>query len=246
MAKKGKKGKKGKKDKNTGPEPVTTPAIIEARTRMLCPRMGDVFNVSMKVENILEDVCNRVIEKAIEKEHDTVNLTALKLSQAPNFTLLADQMRGIVEINLAKNNLFNSDMVFSALSSLPHLLRLNLSNNFLNGNLSNHVAGLPLLESLNLDVNQLTSLPATISRLGNLQVFSVADNSLTSLPIECAAWASIRIVNIRNNKITEIINSIVSGWAQKLEKLMAGSNLLKSIPEDLGLCSALQELDFSK
>ena len=55
MAKKGKKGKKGKKDKKVkGPEPVTTAQILHDRTKMLCPRMGDVFNLEIKVEQILE------------------------------------------------------------------------------------------------------------------------------------------------------------------------------------------------
>lgn len=52
MAKKGKKGKKGAKEK--GPEPVTTSQMISDRTKMLCPRMGDVYLRTMQVEKILE------------------------------------------------------------------------------------------------------------------------------------------------------------------------------------------------
>ena len=55
MAKKGKKGKKGKKDKKEkGPDPVTTAQILVDRTKILCPRMGDIFNLEIKVEKILE------------------------------------------------------------------------------------------------------------------------------------------------------------------------------------------------
>jgi hypothetical protein len=54
MAKKGKKGKKGKKDVVTGPQPFTTTQIVHDRTKMLCPRMGDVYGKSMNVEIILE------------------------------------------------------------------------------------------------------------------------------------------------------------------------------------------------
>lgn len=53
MAKK--KGKKGKKEKApTGPLPTTTATIIEERTKMLCPRMGDIYERNEQVEVILE------------------------------------------------------------------------------------------------------------------------------------------------------------------------------------------------
>lgn len=55
---KGKKGKKGKK-KDTGPPnpiPITTVQIIQDRTKMFCPRMGDIYDRNEQVELILE-VC---------------------------------------------------------------------------------------------------------------------------------------------------------------------------------------------
>lgn len=52
---KGKKGKKGKKEKGPlGPMPVTTVQIIQDRTKMFCPRMGDHYERSEQVEMILE------------------------------------------------------------------------------------------------------------------------------------------------------------------------------------------------
>lgn len=54
MAKK-KGKKKGKKDKGpTGPIPITTVQIIQDRTKMLCPRMGDIYDRNEQVEIILE------------------------------------------------------------------------------------------------------------------------------------------------------------------------------------------------
>ena len=54
MPKKGKKGKKDKKNVVAGPQPVTTVQIIQDRTKMLCPRMGDVYSRALNVEGILE------------------------------------------------------------------------------------------------------------------------------------------------------------------------------------------------
>lgn len=52
MPKKSKKGKK--KVAVEGPQPFTTQQIIQDRTKMLCPRMGDIYSTSMNVERILE------------------------------------------------------------------------------------------------------------------------------------------------------------------------------------------------
>lgn len=54
MPKKTKKGKKGKKVVIAGPQPVTTVQIIQDRTKMLCPRLGDIYTRSLHVEGILE------------------------------------------------------------------------------------------------------------------------------------------------------------------------------------------------
>ena len=56
MGKKGKKGKKGGKDKATRPTPVTTLEMLHERTKMLCPRLGDVYTRTAGVGEILEDV----------------------------------------------------------------------------------------------------------------------------------------------------------------------------------------------
>jgi len=106
------KGKKGKEKKEKGPEPVTTAQIIEDRTKMLCPRMGDIYTRSIEVEYILEDVCTKMIEKALRQRHHVLNLTSLKLSQLPDFSLVFHEMQMITEVNLSKNNLFNGDLVF--------------------------------------------------------------------------------------------------------------------------------------
>ncbi len=52
---KGKGKKKGKKSKEPqGPVPITTMQILQDRTKMLCPRMGDVYDRNEHVDLILE------------------------------------------------------------------------------------------------------------------------------------------------------------------------------------------------
>jgi len=52
--KKGKKGKKKGKAVIQGPQPVTTAQILDNRTKMFCPRLGDAYTMAFNVEEILQ------------------------------------------------------------------------------------------------------------------------------------------------------------------------------------------------
>lgn len=127
MGKKGgkKKGKKGKKDKDgapTGPVPVTTVQILQDRTKMLCPRLGDIYDRNENVEMILEDVAERCLFKAIDRTLPEISLSALKLRRIPNLESLSSELTSLTSINLSKNNLFDGDQVFQvSLNLILHL-----------------------------------------------------------------------------------------------------------------------------
>lgn len=113
MPKKGKKGKKGKKEKKpAGPAPVTTVQIIQDRTKMLCPRMGDVYNRSLNVEGILEDVVDSYLYKAVDKQSDSLSLIAMKMKRLPDIKVHISQLQCLTSLNLSKNSLFNGDELF--------------------------------------------------------------------------------------------------------------------------------------
>jgi Leucine-rich repeat (LRR) protein len=99
----------------------------------------------------------------------------------PELLKLSPELKGLVDLNLSKNNLFNSDQVFEVLYDLPQLVRLDVSFNVLNGTLTGLVGRLDQLEELHLDSNNLVALPASISGMRALTVLSVADNLLTGL-----------------------------------------------------------------
>jgi Leucine-rich repeat (LRR) protein len=242
MAKKGKKGKKGK---NAGPEPITTLTVLNERAKMLCPRLGDVYTRSEYVDGILEEVCGKVIEKAILKKSSSLPLTSLKLDHLPDFQKLSAFTQSIVEVDLSKNHLFNGDALFQQLSHLTHLRKLNLSYNYLNGDMSQYIGQLLSLEDINLNVNQLTNISPEVGNLIHLKSFSIADNNITAIPDACVAWTQIERLDFRNNKISEIPGCLLSSWKDKLEKIFMGYNLLKVIPEEIGECIHLIEVEFS-
>lgn len=122
--------------------------------------------------------------------------------------------------------------------------RLNLSENFLNGMLSDHAGALWQLESINLDINNLTSLCPAVRAWTRLKTFTISDNSLTGLPLEASNWEEIQVVNLKNNKVTDI-GSLPQFWP-KLERLFLGMNLLAAIPYEIGNCTLISELDLSQ
>lgn len=241
---KGKKGKKGKKVVDLGPQPATTKQIIHDRTKMLCPRLGDIYNKSMNVETILEDVAEKYLIKVVEKQMQTLSLTAMKLKRLPDFSNMANEMQCLTSLNLSKNSLFNGDEVFLGLSLLGQLTELNISENFLNGTLSEHAGKLTNLETIILDINNITVLSPAVRNWQNLKIFSISDNALTSLPVEASGWQEVKVVNLKNNKINDI-GTLPNFWPQ-LERLYLGSNLMTSIPFEIGTCTQLIELDFSR
>jgi Leucine-rich repeat (LRR) protein len=242
---KGKKGKKGKKgaDKPIIP-PVTTVKMIEDRTKMLCPRMGDVYTRAMQVDHILEDVATHMIKKVAKKQLTALSLCSMRMSDFPELKLILPDLQCLREVNLSKNNLFNGDRLFEALCQLEQLTKLDLSENALNGQLSDFAGNLNLLESINLDVNQLTGLGSSVSNWSKLKKFSAQDNSLSEIPDEAVSWKEAQHINFKNNKIATLPGKLLNAW-QKLERLYMGTNLLTEIPVELGSCTCIVELDFS-
>ena len=211
---------------------------------MLCPRLGDIYTRMMHVENILEDVSEKILQKAASKQSNTLSLAGMRMIRLPDLLKLSPNLKGLVELNLSKNNLFNSDQVFDTLYNLPNLLRLDVSFNVLNGQLTSVVGRLVQLEELHLDCNNLTSLPASIAGMKNLSVLSLSDNMITGLPVELGELTDLCHLNCKNNKITTI-PSAVFRYCTKLEKIQFSGNLLKQIPEEIG-CSVLAVvMDFS-
>ena len=109
--KKGGKGKKGKK-RPPGPPIVTTVHLLNDRTKMLCPRMGDIYSRTIHVEEIMDEVVIKTIQKVADKQSAGLNLTGMKLSYLPDISRIASSLQTLTDLNLSKNNLFDGDQVF--------------------------------------------------------------------------------------------------------------------------------------
>ena len=97
------------------------------------------------------------------------------------------------------------------------------------------------LESLNLDRNQLTSIPEQIQTLTNLTTLYLDGNELTSLPEQIGLLTNLTILNLESNEIT-----CVPGQIQHLTNLTylnLDSNELTSLPEQIQHLTNLITLD---
>jgi len=123
----------------------------------MCPRFGDAYTRTEKADEIKNEVAFYRIKKCVTKKLDTLDLSGCsipfvfdELRQVPSLAMT------IVDLNLARNQLFNSDSVFVVLQALQNLKRLSIANNFLNGKLSELSGSLGNLEELDLDGNQVS------------------------------------------------------------------------------------------
>ena len=113
--------------------------------------------------------------------------------------------------------------------------------------------------SLNASVNELSSLPLTISTCLQLRVLDVSDNKLTALPpelgqcalleelllyknqikalpIELANLSQLRVLNAFNNKLTKLDGALGKGLPA-LEEINVAANKLMMLPDVPGWSS---------
>ena len=127
---------------------------------------------------------------------------------------------------------------------LPNLIRLNLSENALNGELSEIAGQLVQLEELHLDCNSINLLPPSIAGWKNMIIFTISDNLLTTLPYEISELIELKTINVKNNQLVSIPAGLFQN-CNKLERLHFSGNLLRRIPDEIGLCINLIMIDFS-
>jgi len=247
MAKKkgGKKGKKGKGVKKPIIEQYTTPQMLADRTKMLCPRLGDVYDKKENVNNILSDVSTTLIKKAARKQLEKLELQSLKMTELPNLSAIMPELQTITTLNLSKNLLFNIGAVFDAVSQMANIKHMNLSDNLLNGAIPASAALMTHLETLNLDGNQVSSLgEGVVDKWTKLRSISLQDCGISQWPKATAAWVDLEYLNAKNNNIGGIPELCFEKWI-KLQKMYLGSNNLSSLPDNLGNLDKLTELDIS-
>ncbi|MFW2383273.1 MAG: immunity 22 family protein, partial [Acidimicrobiales bacterium] len=102
------------------------------------------------------------------------------------------------------------------------------------------VFGLANLETLDLADNDLTALPADIGQLSRLKILRLYDNRIASLPHELFTLPALEQLDLRNNRLEALPPAV--GHLVTLTSLMIGNNQISSLPSALGRLTNLTAL----
>ncbi|OQR83978.1 leucine rich repeat protein [Achlya hypogyna] len=134
--------------------------------------------------------------------------------------------------------------VLCSLDNLPafgNLRRLSLYDNQLRSVDRIGILANTPLAVLDLGYNHLTSLPAEIGALKNLEELWVTNNELEVIPETLLALPKLRLLQLSNNKLTTLPANL--GDASSLQVLSLDNNKLAVVPQSIGQLSALVELN---
>ncbi|KAG2553581.1 leucine-rich repeat receptor-like serine/threonine-protein kinase BAM2 [Panicum virgatum] len=156
--------------------------------------------------------------------------------------------RRVISLDLSGLNL-SGPVPAAALSSLPHLQTLNLSNNILNSTFPEEIiASLRSLRVLDLYNNNLTGpLPAALPNLTDLVHVHLGGNFFSgSIPSSYGQWSRIRYLALSGNELTGEIPPEL-GNLTTLRELYLGyfNSFTGGIPPELGRLRALVRLDMA-
>ncbi|KAI3713841.1 hypothetical protein L1987_72427 [Smallanthus sonchifolius] len=135
-------------------------------------------------------------------------------------------------------------------SSSGRIVRLELPSKRLTGNLSNSLANLDQLRTLNLSHNSLKgSLPVSLFHLPHLEVvdLSAHSNNLSGvLPPSLSNSPSISSINLRNNSLDGLSNVNCSLMVNLTSLDLGTNNFSGTLPANLASCRKLKTLNVAK
>ncbi|MFZ1397213.1 MAG: COR domain-containing protein [Candidatus Promineifilaceae bacterium] len=93
---------------------------------------------------------------------------------------------------------------------------------------------------LHLDINELTDVPAEITRLSNLKTLWFDYNELTDVPPEIGQLTNLQELRLNYNQLMDVFTEI--GQLTKLQSLHLSGNQLTTVPPEIGQLTNLRYL----
>lgn len=146
-----------------------------------------------------------------------------------------------VEVLLLDGNKF-SDFPTDLPRLCPNLRVLSMKDNIIYS-LDRSIGGLPFLQELYLDNNEIAQLPPQMSNLRNLRILSLNGNALVSLSFVVEDFKLLEILRVDQNKIPNIPPEI--GDLRRLLEFSAQGNRITSVTGNLSRCEYLQVLNLA-
>ncbi|XP_054279869.1 leucine-rich repeat-containing protein 40-like isoform X1 [Macrosteles quadrilineatus] len=105
------------------------------------------------------------------------------------------------------------------------------------------VGDLRCLKVLNLNNNSLTSIPSCIFKLHMLTELTAKNNCITSVNKDVGNLCDLNILDISHNELITLTSGV--GFLNRLKHVNLSNNKLKSIPHELTAICGLVEIDVS-
>jgi Leucine-rich repeat (LRR) protein len=132
------------------------------------------------------------------------------------------------------NNKLGNDC-FQIISQIPSLRDLKLAGNGLSGPLDASMTNLQNLEALDLQRNNLTSLPDGLAELVRLRVLNITENQFAALPFESLRQLPLMELLAAKNKLSGVLIAEDVDELPQLQVLDVTSNSLTRITESTRL-----------
>ncbi|XP_061440008.1 toll-like receptor 6 [Rhineura floridana] len=186
-------------------------------THMVCPSIPSSFTYLCFSNNTLTDIifkdCNNL------NLLETLILQRNRLSRLTTVSLMTTLMKSLKYLDLSQNLLQYEDYE-NKCNWGENLVTLNLSSNVLSESV---FRCLPVnIQMLDLQNNQISSIPKEIIELNALEEINLASNELADLP-GCGQFRSLRLLNIEMNSVVSPSSEFYQ-TCQGIKELKAGHN----------------------
>ncbi|NXI68542.1 TLR1 protein, partial [Anseranas semipalmata] len=187
---------------------------------MLCPSSDSPFRYINFIKNDLTDLLFQNCDKLVQLE--TLILQRNKFESLSKVSFMTRYMKSLRYLDMS-SNLLSNDGAKEHCPWTESLTELDLSSN----QLTESVFGcLPVnINKLNLQNNQITSIPKGVAELKSLKELNLASNRLADLP-GCSGFTALEFLNVEMNLILTPSADFFES-CQRVRELQAGHNPFK-------------------
>ncbi|NXX13943.1 TLR1 protein, partial [Podargus strigoides] len=200
---------------------IATLTIAESEMiHMLCPSSNSPFRYINFSKNDLTDFLFQKCDKLIQLE--TLILQRNKFESLSKVSFMTSHMKSLKYLDMS-NNLLHHDRADVQCQWAESLTELDLSSNQL---MDSVFECLPVnIKKLDLQNNQITSVPKEMAELKSLEELNLASNRLADLP-GCSGFTSLEFLNVEMNSIL-IPSADFFQSCPGIRELQAGHNPFK-------------------
>ena len=194
--------------------------------------------------DILSGAVNEMDEDQPDRVFASLELIDMHGNSLSTLPIGLARLDRLTNLNLSRNRLTNDSL--EIIGEIKTLRELRMSENLLQGPLSECLCKLDTLETLDIHNNAISSLPRDFARLSRLKILTLSDNKLSILPFETMnAFPLVELDASKNRLSGSLFPSNVSEFPF-LRSLLVSENALDSFSKDTVDLPSLQVLNVAR